>query len=385
MGSPSVYGHQRSGFWTVSCANSSGVKLISRCSPAASVTGCSIWMPGLPFRVIVARRTPRTCLGRRVAETRIDRQPCGIGTWQRKFRVHRRRADHHGTGDPQVDRLPDSGISICHKGIAVGRILPGALVAQVLPVDPVVPTVRQLDAVDVLQRLLRGDLDRQCVRLAAVDPLRYIEFVRVVHADDPLVVGNQVTVQPDLGAIVDSGELQRIRRVARGRVERGAIPPVLLVEVLRDFIEQIRTEVEVRVCARRTCRVCRTVDGIRLIACQPESLNSGRDSAAPSAGRSLADASFQPCASSISPGGGPGRAKSGKSAAHTTSNNANETTILRTMCRRTNVTLPMQGFSPLHSVRASTSRTSSRLVSGCRNANRPTVSPSHLVGGMNAT
>ena len=38
-----------------------------------------------------------------------------------------------------------------------------------------------------------------------------------------------------------------------------------------------------------------------------------------------------------------------------------------------------------HSVRARTSRTRSRLVSGCRNANRPTVSPSHLVGGMNAT
>ena len=36
-------------------------------------------------------------------------------------------------------------------------------------------------------------------------------------------------------------------------------------------------------------------------------------------------------------------------------------------------------------VRASTSRTTSMLVSGCRNANRPTVSPSHFVGGMNAT
>ena len=44
-----------------------------------------------------------------------------------------------------------------------------------------------------------------------------------------------------------------------------------------------------------------------------------------------------------------------------------------------------QPDGPGHSVRARTSRTSSRWVWGCRNANRPTVSPSHFVGGMNAT
>jgi hypothetical protein len=38
-----------------------------------------------------------------------------------------------------------------------------------------------------------------------------------------------------------------------------------------------------------------------------------------------------------------------------------------------------------HVVRSRISRTRSMLVCGCRKANRPTVSPSHFVGGMKAT
>ena len=120
-------------------------------------------------------------------------------------------------------------------------------------------------------------------------------------------------------------------------------------------------------------------------------------------GTSRADTRLQPWASSICPGGGPGLAKSGKSAAQSSSNNATESRTLKTMCRRrlTDICSPStaspylqheaglakqrNGIRAGHSVRANTSRTSSRLVSGCRNANRPTVSPSHFVGGMNAT
>ncbi len=76
---------------------------------------------------------------------------------------------------------------------------------------------------------------------------RHVELVGVVHADDLSVVRDQVAVEPDLGAVVDAGQLQQVGGVACGRLERRAVPPVLLVEVLRHLVEQVLAVVEVRV------------------------------------------------------------------------------------------------------------------------------------------
>ena len=153
----------------------------------------------------------------------------------------------HSAGHLEVDRLPDARIAVGDKRIPVGRILFWPLVTQVVPVDPVIPAVRQFDAVDILQRALRRDLDRQRVGRSLVHPSGDIEFVGGVHADDLVVARDQVAVQPDLGAVVDAGKLQHVRRVAGRCGECGAVPPVLLVEVLRDLVEQIGSVVEVRV------------------------------------------------------------------------------------------------------------------------------------------
>ncbi len=123
-------------------------------------------------------------LRRCVAQAAVDRQLRGIGSWQRKFGVDRGLADHHRAGDPEVDGLPDSGITVRHKGIAVVGILPRSLVSDPVPVDPVVPAVGEFHSVDVLDRLLRGDLDRQGVGAAWIDPSRDVELVGVVHPDD---------------------------------------------------------------------------------------------------------------------------------------------------------------------------------------------------------
>ena len=57
----------------------------------------------------------------------------------------------------------------------------------------------------------------------------------------------------------------------------------------------------------------------------------------------------------------------------------------RRACCRDGNSESRSAIGRVYSVRARTSRTRSMLVPGCRNANRPTVSPSHLLGGMNAT
>ncbi len=78
-------------------------------------------------------------------------------------------------------------------------------------------------------------------------PAADVQLVSVVHADDLCVVGDEAAVEPDLGAIVDAGQLEQIRGVTRGCRERRAVPPVLLVEILRHLVEQVLTVVEVRV------------------------------------------------------------------------------------------------------------------------------------------
>ena len=94
--------------------------------------------------------------------------------------------------DLEVDGFPDAGIAVRNKRVAVGRVLAGPLIAEVVPVDPVLPAVRQFHTVDVLQRSLRGDLDGQGVAFSGLDPLRDVELVGVVHANDLLVVRDHV-------------------------------------------------------------------------------------------------------------------------------------------------------------------------------------------------
>ena len=110
------------------------------------------------------------------------------------------------------------------------------------------PTVvRKLHAVDVLECLLRRDLDCQHVRLAGPDPVGHVELMGVVHAHDLCVSCDLVAVQPDLGTVIDTRQLEQVGGMARGRLERRAVPPVLHVQILRYLVPQVLAEIEIGV------------------------------------------------------------------------------------------------------------------------------------------
>ena len=176
----------------------------------------------------------------------MDGELRAVGLRQRQLGVHGRGADRHVARHAQVHRLPDARVAIGDERVAVAGILARAPVTDVVPVDPVEPTVGQLDAVDVLERPLRGDLDREHVGTAWLDPRGHVEFVIDVHADDLPGPGDEVAVQPHLGPIVDPGKVQLVGAVAAGRVERGAVPPVLQIQILRDAVEHVRAVVRIR-------------------------------------------------------------------------------------------------------------------------------------------
>ena len=119
--------------------------------------------------------------------------------------------------------------------------------AEIVPIDPVVPAIRQFDAVDVLKRTFRRDLHCEGVRFTRSNPRRHVELVSDVHADNLLVVRDQVAVQPDFAAVIDSREIQEVGRAVGGRGERGAVPPILLVEVLGHFVAKVHPGIQLRV------------------------------------------------------------------------------------------------------------------------------------------
>src|SRR5580704_15629549 len=121
--------------------------------------------------------------------------------------------ERSGARNLQVDGLPDARIAVWNEGDSVTILFSRPLIAQIFPVQPVKPTVGQLNAIDVLNRSFRCYFYRECIALPRLDPLRRVEFVRVVHADYALTVRDQLAIQPNLGTIVNAGELQRIDRM----------------------------------------------------------------------------------------------------------------------------------------------------------------------------
>ena len=171
---------------------------------------------GLPGLLMVARSTPRTRSVGEVAQVRCGWSGARCRCWAAAVRC-----------SPRSRRSPPRRTCVRYTGFQIPALrsatkeLPltgflfGPLVAEVVPVDPVEPAVGEFDAVDVLQGPLRGDLDGERVGTSRLDPPGDVEVVVDVHAHDLIGVGHQVTVQPDLGAVVDAGEVQLVGAVAR--------------------------------------------------------------------------------------------------------------------------------------------------------------------------
>ena len=99
------------------------------------------------------------------------------------------------------------------------------VVSQIFPVNPIQPAISQLNIFG--QPLLRRDLHRQYVAIPRMDNLRYVQFELVVHPHDLRSVCQLAAVQPDIRAVVNALEDQRINVAARRSRERGSIPPIL--------------------------------------------------------------------------------------------------------------------------------------------------------------
>ena len=242
-----VYGHQRSGllttklgilFWIkgnfASLAGRKGEALFEFDAGLALPRNCSLQRAGDGLRGKVMQR-------------RINRKPRG-GLRQGKFRVDGWVFERDLTCGFQVDRFPDACVSVRHEGsieLMFPRVL--AFVSQIFPVDPIEPTVRQFHTVDVLNQLLGCDFYGQRILRSWLDPLRHIELVSGIHADDLLVVRHLLPVDPDFGAVVNSRELESVVRETSRRSEYSAIPPVLLVQILRDLLEHVLADIQVGV------------------------------------------------------------------------------------------------------------------------------------------
>ena len=168
-----------------------------------------------------------------VAHGGMQRQLGTGGIRERQLRGDRRWSDVHRPARPQTDRLEDPGVAVGHEGdrSPASNRVGGRSVSEIAPVDPVVPAVGQFHPVNVLNGALGSHPDREGVQRARTDPPRHVQIVIDVHPDDLAVVGDPLAVEPDVGAVVDSGEIQPVRREPGGSRKRGAIPPVLLVEL----------------------------------------------------------------------------------------------------------------------------------------------------------
>jgi len=145
----------------------------------------------------------------------------------------------------QIHRLPNPRIAIRYERNSVAVGLEIAVIAHVLPIQPVEPTVRQFDSIDLLNQPLRRHLHREHVALPFQNPFGRVDFVRHVHADYMLAVRKKMPVHPNLGAIIDSGKLEQIGIATRRRVERRAIPPILLVKILRHRVCHVFPKVQI--------------------------------------------------------------------------------------------------------------------------------------------
>ena len=109
------------------------------------------------------------------------------------------------------------------------------------------PAIGQLYATHIRNGTLGRHLDRKHIRLRGTDKLRNLEHVTHVHADHLATVCNQLPIQPNLGSIIDARQFQPVGFLALGHLEARSIPPVLFVEVLRHFSQQVHSKVEVGV------------------------------------------------------------------------------------------------------------------------------------------
>ena len=113
----------------------------------------NIWFP-LPRNSSLEHAAGR--LRRKVAQICINRE-AGCRLRQGKLSVDQRIFDRNISGRSQVNRLPNSCISVRYKRDAK-QMWSGELtvVSKVFRVDPIEPTIRQLHAIDILNQLFRA-------------------------------------------------------------------------------------------------------------------------------------------------------------------------------------------------------------------------------------
>ena len=143
------------------------------------------------------------------------------------------------------DRLPDSSIAVGDEGDGNAIVTGRRTVADIFAIERVKPAVRQFHAIDVLDGALRRNLHGQRVALPWQYRVGDIQLRCHIHAHDLMIVRKLLAVQPDFRPVIDARKIQPIIFAARGRVKAGAVPPILLVEILRHIFDEIFADIEI--------------------------------------------------------------------------------------------------------------------------------------------
>ena len=138
-----------------------------------------------------------------VAQLGLDGEVSLIERRSGEVRGDCRKANFHGTGRAEGDFAPESHVLVGRRGI---------------PINPI-------DAQVFLG--LRDGFDGEHVRPVAHQQRTDVELVRAISARDVMFSRDSLAVEPDIGAVVDAGEIQphALAFESIRRAKFGAIPP----------------------------------------------------------------------------------------------------------------------------------------------------------------
>ena len=112
-----------------------------------------------------------------------------------------------------------------------------SFIPEVFPVNPIEPAIREFNPRNVSYESFRGNFDGENIGRPWMDKTSHIKLMIDIHSGNLCIVGNQLSIQPDLCTIINPRKINPDSASFRRNWKAGAIPPVLLVKILRHLCE----------------------------------------------------------------------------------------------------------------------------------------------------
>ena len=183
-------------------------------------------------------------VGGPVLEIAVNRQRGRTRGRQGEIGRHVRIPHHDLTRGAEEYALPNACIPIRQERDI--ELPLGIVITEVLPIDPVQPAIRQFDAVYIQDFPFWSYFNGKNIFSTSINMLRDHKFKADIHANHLRVVGDQVAIQPNVRAVVDAVENQRVN-FRRRSIKSRPVPPVLLPDVRWNAFGEVHPEVEVLV------------------------------------------------------------------------------------------------------------------------------------------